>query len=321
MAVSFPNSLSSVTQAAGIQGYKNAAANAIEQLRYPQARLDESSDYLEIKVLRYKPPGVTLAGNTLNLGNSTQNISKQQELLSQILLPIPQSITDSNSVTWGEDGINPLEAAATALTANAMGSKDHTANLQNTINQLQSTALNSVVSGGAQKLIISALSAQAVGSLGANVSATSILGRSTGYILNPNLELLFQNVNLRSFPFVFEFAPRDNSEAQVVKRIIRTFKKAMSPKSGKAAAGGIGLFVGPPDVFQLTYKKGSSPHPFLNKFKPMVLSSMDVNYTASGTYATYVDGTPVHMQLTLSFKELNPIYSDDYTNSDTGVGY
>ena len=39
---------------------------------------------------------------------------------------------------------------------------------------------------------------------------------------------------------------------------------------------------------------------------------MAVNYTASGTYATYEDGTPVHIQVQCTFKEINPIYAEDY---------
>ena len=45
------------------------------------------------------------------------------------------------------------------------------------------------------------ISGTAISALGGNVSATSIVARSTGQILNNNLELLFQNVNLRSFPY------------------------------------------------------------------------------------------------------------------------
>jgi hypothetical protein len=50
---------------------------------------------------------------------------------------------------------------------------------------------------------------------------------------------------------------------------------------------------------------------------------MNVDYTGSGAYATYEDATPVHMKLTLSFQELNPVYFSDYaglTDRD-GVGY
>ena len=48
---------------------------------------------------------------------------------------------------------------------------------------------------------------------------------------------------------------------------------------------------------------------------------MSVNYTGSGTYATYDDGTPVHMKLDISFKELNPIYREDHEAITDAVGF
>lgn len=65
---------------------------------------------------------------------------------------------------------------------------------------------------------------------------------------------------------------------------------------------------------------GNKKHPFLNSFKPCALTDMQISYTGSGTYATYQDGTPVHIQMNLTFKELNPIYREDYKNVG-GVGY
>jgi len=46
------------------------------------------------------------------------------------------------------------------------------------------------------------------------------------------------------------------------------------------------------------------------------LNTMSVNYTGSGTYATYSDATPVHMVMTLTFQELTPIYREDYVESN-----
>jgi len=71
----------------------------------------------------------------------------------------------------------------------------------------------------------------------------------------------------------------------------------------------------------LEYRTGNQKHPFLNSFKPMALTNMSVNYTASGAYSTYEDATPVHLQMNLAFQELNPVYFEDYTDSDIGVGY
>ena len=65
---------------------------------------------------------------------------------------------------------------------------------------------------------------------------------------------------------------------------------------------------------------GGRPHPFLNQFKICALNTMSVNYTGSGTYATYSDATPVHMVMTLTFQELTPIYREDYIEAGSTTG-
>ena len=115
-------------------------------------------------------------------------------------------------------------------------------------------------------------------------------------------------------------APRFDREAIEIKNIIRTFKKSMAARTSSGA--GAGLFIDSPNIFQLEYRSGNGKHPFLNSFKPCALTNMAVDYTASGAYATYEDATPVHMKLTLSFQELNPVYFSDYDDlNDIGVGY
>ena len=126
--------------------------------------------------------------------------------------------------------------------------------------------------------------------------------------------------------FTFEFAPRSEAEAYQVKQIIRTFKQSMSPRSGGAGSGtntNAGLFVSSPKVFQLEYRSGNGPHPFLNVFKPCALGDISINYTGSNTYTTYADGTPVHITMSLTFKEINPVYFEDYNTEQgkKGVGY
>ena len=105
----------------------------------------------------------------------------------------------------------------------------------------------------------------------------------------------------------------------------------MSAKKNGTGNNTKGVFISAPDLFQLTYMKGSKKHPFLNTFKPMALVDMQVNYTGSNTYSTFYDGMPTHLQMSLSFKELNPIYAEDYEDKDgystafnekvPGVGY
>ena len=91
-----------------------------------------------------------------------------------------------------------------------------------------------------------------------------------------------------------------------------------------AGAGSEGIFIGSPDVFELEFKRGGRPHPFLFKMKTCALNDIRVNYSDGTSYITYYDGTPVKMTMTLTFTELNPLYTSDYPEGDNlseGVGF
>ena len=258
--------------------------------------------------------------------NTRLGSGMKQRTKFYIELPIPQDLTDSNSVTWGEDRVNALELAALNVAQGAM--KGNLGEGAVEAAQLAVTALNTGVniptlSGDTQDAVRAALSGAAIGALGSNVSAKSVIARSTGQILNNNLELLFQGVNLRSFPYSITFSPRDPKESRMVKDIIRSLKMAMAPKAGEMESSAQGIFLKSPDVFQLKYLRDGHDHPFLNSFKLCALTGMTVNYTNAGTYTSYEDGTPVNIRMNLTFKELNPIYHEDYLSdgAGSGVGY
>ena len=232
-----------------------------------------------------------------------------------IWLPIPQQISDSLTVGYSEDTLNPLQAAGLALAdrgiADPVGALKDTAQIAASVFGKSTT-----IGSGTMNAIKSILSATAINQLGANVNPQSLITRSSGQILQSNLELLFNSVTLRSFPFVFDFTPRDPKEGDMVRRIIRTIKMATVAKKGN------GVFINSPDVFQFEYVAGGeNKHPFLHNFKLGVLENVSIDYTASGTYATYQDGTPVHIRMSLTLKEINPIYMEDYADHPDGVGF
>ena len=171
-------------------------------------------------------------------------------------------------------------------------------------------------SGSVQNAIRTYFAGQAVG-------AENLLSRTSGAVLNPNLELLFGGPTLRPFTFTFQLSPRDQPEAMMVKKIIRYFKQGMAVKRGEK-----NLFLKAPNVFDIKYKfKGSEEHKALNRIKTCALQTCSVDYTPNGTYMTFDDGTMVSYSITLQFTELEPVYSDDYNNLDgstldsAGIGY
>ena len=235
-----------------------------------------------------------------------------------IELPIPQELNDANSVTWGEDSLNIFQLAGLAAANNVMRNPGNS--FQKVSEILQKGIELPGLDDNTKNAVLAGISGAAINALGGNVSPGSVISRATGQILNSNLELLFQGVNLRSFPFSVTFSPRNADEAQRVKMIIRHLKQTMAPKTGTGGGGPQGVFLKSPDVFQLKYLNNGGDHPFLNSFKLCALTGLNVNYTNAGTYASYEGGTPVNIRMNMTFKELNPIYNEDYNDFSDGDG-
>jgi hypothetical protein len=323
MSVSFPQSLPPETQAAVTQGYKNAATPpAIQTLRYPYKKLTDSDDYLMIKVVRYQPPGYSTGAANFTSLTSTQalkNNIKTPEAI--ILLPIPQNIQDQNAVTWGENRLNGFELKGAQSIKGALTSNSLLEGAMGAAKEYGSSLAKAAVGGNLQSQIVSFYTSQLLSIASGNASTADILSRTTGQVLNQNQELLFNGVTLREFAFEYDLAPRDGNEAKEIKKIITTLKRAQVARTGANNSPGSGLFISSPRVFQLEYRSGNKKHPFLHSFKPMAMKGMAVNYTGSGNYSVYGDSTPVHMKISMNFQELNPIYFEDYSDKDIGVGY
>ena len=110
-------------------------------------------------------------------------------------------------------------------------------------------------------------------------------------------------------------SPRSADEAKVITQIIRFFKQGMAPIRDESK-----LFLRTPHTFRIKYiQMGRDPDrsKFLNEFKECALMGCSVEYTPEGNYAPYEDGAMSSYQMTLQFKELTPIYNDDYGSSGT----
>lgn len=312
-------------------------------LRYPYKRIENDSDYLKIDIIEFsenplnfenlfveesstdgKSVNYSVAPNATFAIKTQSELSKSKTIKHTICLPIPETITDSSSISWGDGGIGPVEAFGVMFGQEFIDKPSDA--VTKAIDALSSAGALGIKDEKLRKAITAALSGAAIGSLGGNISGNQLISRATGQVFNPNLELLFDGVGLRNFSFNFEFFPRSKREALEVNRIIRCIKRSMSAKKNASGNSSVkGIFIAAPDIFQLNYMRGSKKHPFLNRFLPMALYDMQLNYTGSNTYSTFWDGTPSHITMTLSFKELNPIYKEDYDelykDDPTSVGY
>ena len=289
-----------------------------EILKYPEADLTSFGfDYIQITGHKYttlKAGGFgafgkdSKSGYEINTFEDNKGVSSKLGQVTKIIqLPMQPGLSESNAVDWNQDEINEIQRRAAGLAAQGITGIQNAKNIGDGLN----VAANLLSSAGStvqemltnEKLgpfITAYFAGQAVGA--------NIVGRSTGQVLNKNLELLFKGPKLRQFSFNFTFTPRSDSEALTIKKMIRFFKKSMAPEISPER-----IFLYTPDIFQLQYIHNSGGgHPYLNRFKPCALTDFSANYTPGNSYMTYKDGSMTQYQIAMTFSELEPIYQNDH---------
>ena len=271
---------------------------------------NDGQDFLKIDMMAFKP---TKLKGSMSLGKGQGSASlgisdrdPDRKTIGTVILPVPGGIQDSQQVTWNEDKINPFQLAVANIAL---------AGIEKGIGDGAQTASDLVKSALTSPDTKTALGTYIAGQAS---GAQNLLTRTTGAIMNPNMDLLFSAPNIRNFTFAFTLAPRSREEAKTVIRIIRFFKQGMAPIRSKSR-----LFLKSPHTFRLAYKRngsessgfGVNDHPYLNKFKECAMGSFGVNYTPNGPYSTYDDGVMTAYQIQMNFQEMNPIYNDDYGNA------
>ena len=272
-----------------------------EDLRYP-INLNDNQDTIQFNMFKY----VGLKRNDEETRFSLKSKRDFGIITGSVVLPIQTGIKDSNVVEWGAGNMNPLQAFGfNVLTDNngiVNSIRKEIENLKNDKDGVTTDALNTA------KIIAYQEALQVQG----------LLARTTGAILNPNVELLFRAPQLRGFGFSFFLAARSQPEANEIKKIIRFFKQGMSVKESTND-----IFLKSPNVFQIKYLNGrKGEHEGLNKIKTCALKTFNVDYNPDGSYMTFEDGTMTAYRITMQFQELLPITETDYVElSDTAIGY
>ena len=295
-----------------ILGVKNTPDG---QFAYPLEIGTASSRNLDrIKFIQGRLKGREIAG-TPSLGANYGRGSADFEKLgnSSVTLGIQPQISDSNSVKWNGSNLNNIQAFAATASMEIALAKDP-GDAMNKLTDIGRTLYKEATAEGQNDIakgLQTYFAAKAAG-----IDGGSLLSRTTGAVLNPNLELLFQGPDLRQFNYTFKMSAESEDEAKMIKNIIWWFKKGMAIRK---QANGQGLFLTTPNVFRIKYLQGNSTleHPGIGKMKDCALLNCAVNYTPEGNYSTFTDGTMTMYEMTLSFGELQPLFSEDYGSSAT----
>ncbi len=260
-----------------------------------------SQDCIKIQKLEYAPKSRSGTGLT---GWSERSISPQR-IRGSIILPIPGGISDTNAVSWSEDQMTPAETAMAnlALTGIEGGGEAMAKEIGNLGKNIKEGKED------VKKAISTGIAGMASG------TGAQLLTRTSGQIMNPNMELLFKNPTLRPFNFTWKLAARSEDEANAIIKIIHFFKKGMAPQNSES-----GLFLKSPHTWKLTYLHKGSPHKYINQIKECAMTSLTTQYTPDGNYATFETGHMVAYSITMGLQELEPVFSRDYGN-DNEIGF
>ena len=304
------------SNAGSTAGYhQNSSLKFADKLVYPlDLGEDPPQDRLNLFMYKYNPSGfkgshsATASGGSGGLASGDRQWQNESDAIARIFLPIPGGISDVNQVDWGSDSMNAAQIALSSLAINTIKSG---------IDGARKTAGGLVESADTNNEAIKTAIGGYFASKASGSNMASFLGRTEGAVINPNMELLFKGPMLRSFDFKWILTPRSENEGKQILEIIRTFKQGMAALRGESV-----LFLKTPPIWQLEYKQNGDTSPHLNKFKQCALINCKVGYTPNGSYMTYESGIMVAYELSLSFKELTPVYNDDYgEDTKNSIGY
>lgn len=255
-------------------------------ISFPPDLEQNTHAYVKLKFYEYKRP------DSFGAGDLTPTTT--------LNLPLPEDFEQEFSVNYQSSDIGVYGAAA------ATGSG------QKAINELMTKLkgggqldLKSAFAGGASAL-------SEVGSYmgfktlsGVNESIGGLVGQELGFVPNPHPSIFLEGVDLRTYQMTWNLTPRDESEAAIIRNILKLLKDKCLPKKA-------GSYLTYPEMIEPLIVSTVSE---MQSYKKSMMAAMTVNYSGAGASAFFYDGHPVSIILTLELQEAE-LFLEDNKNSD-----
>ena len=142
------------------------------------------------------------------------------------------------------------------------------------------------------------------------VSLDTILGGAFGVVFNDNTLQTFGNMDVRSFNFTYLMVARNQKEEDVIRSIIKTFKKGMHP-GARQKGNNATVFLDYPLIWRIMPTIKGNVSNFLPRTKFCALNRLSVDYTPDNVLALTSENFVQAVQISLSFTELEPMTSAD----------
>ena len=130
---------------------------------------------------------------------------------------------------------------------------------------------------------------------------------------NNHMALLYKGPgSFRDHTFAFKFFPKNKPESDLVKDIISEFKNGMLPTMGFGDGSVLNSsFFKAPRHHKIKFFNGAGENPYLFEIGTSVITDMSVNYDPQSLVGFHSDGSPVQIDMSLTFKEIELQVSKD----------
>ena len=236
----------------------------------------------------------------------------------------PEYLQDDQNGHWMQ--IDAMDKGSSSAAASVMlfvpGGINGSNMLWQHQHEYQEAKLSKIITGAASSIPV----------VGTALAARQALAPMAGGAINPKVEVLYRDTNLRKFQFSFIMSPQSQSEAESLKSVVKVLRKYSSPtiKNGRSdpEQGYIGSGGGQADYLS-TGGMFLSPYEFRIRFHykdangvwrdnlnvprigRSVIEYIDINYTPTGEWSTFHDGMPTSAMLTMIFREMRVIDSQN----------
>jgi hypothetical protein len=235
-------------------------------ISYPSGMDVENDNHTWISIITTK---TGVLKKNLDMNVNEMNGSSTEQILYGLALPFPQSVQLSDSYNWSGEELGIADVLLKGSWSEGLASAESQA--------------------GA---LLKQKTSQMVGNLtGLNVGAAENIRNQ--HVRNMNIHAMFKDVQLRQFALSFDFAPTSEQEVKNTIKIIREVRAHAAPEN----EGGYFTY---PGYFDVKVQSGDN---VLVDYGKCAATSVAVNYTPDGIWATFRSGFPVHVTMDIAFME------------------
>jgi len=262
------------------------------------------------KVTRFNETGIEILGNEINSAKSKGILGDKEKNAQQRV--------DANTTRTGANAINSLYTRVSSsiilYTPPSLKTTFLTEYEQASTGFIGAGAagleagdgvLSDSFSGTVKGLIERALRGTLATSLSVIPGAGDLQAFTTkrlGKAINPHIESVFRSVPMREFNFIYEFAPKNQKELEMVHKAVRLFKYHMMPEIASDK-----VYLITPSEFNITYMYMGKENTYIPKISRCVLKTMDIDQSPEGVISTFKPDDkgafPTYQKITLNFLE------------------